>query len=85
MTNVLVSHISLQSLASVYRAMCRLCVLLRGNCRWSVELEETTCVLRMETEHLTKTQIGELLRLAGFDGEANLTSRLNPGPPTEEA
>ena len=48
-------------------------------------MEVTTCVLRVETDHLTQTQIGELLRLAGFDGEANLTSRLNPGLPTEEA
>lgn len=81
----IVYRISLWSLASVYRAVCRLCTLLQGDCRRSVEMEETTCILRIETEHLTQAQLYELMTLTGFDCKGNLTSRFDPGLPTGEA
>lgn len=70
MSNVLVFRTNINTAERVYRAACRLCILLRGNCRWSVDrsdgpMEDCDCVLRIETETLTEADIIRLLKRAG--------------------
>ncbi|MFD2571104.1 hypothetical protein ACFSUS_10695 [Spirosoma soli] len=65
MTNVLVFRTNINSDKRIHQAACRLCK-LRGICRWSIDLEDSDCVLRVETDQLTEADIIRLLTRAGF-------------------
>ncbi|RCR69999.1 hypothetical protein [Larkinella punicea] len=45
--NVLVFRTNINSGQRLHKAACRLCK-LRGICRWSVDMEDRDCVLRIE-------------------------------------
>ncbi|SOD92425.1 hypothetical protein [Spirosoma fluviale] len=61
--NVLVFQTNINTDERVHRAACRLCK-LRAICRWSIDLED--CVLRVESESLTETDVIRLLTKAGL-------------------
>ncbi len=63
--NVLVFRTNINSAQRVHRAACRLCK-LRGICRWSVDLEDGDCVLRVEADNLTEQDIIRPLLKAGL-------------------
>ncbi|WP_460952548.1 hypothetical protein [Spirosoma daeguense] len=65
MRNVLVFRTNINSDQRIHRAACRLCK-LRGICRWSIDLEDCDCVLRIETESHTESDIIRLLTKAGL-------------------
>ncbi len=67
MTNVLVFRTNLNTPERLYRAACRLCILMRGDFRWSVDAEDCDCVLRIETDSLTEGDIVHLLTQAGLE------------------
>ncbi|WP_265989007.1 hypothetical protein [Larkinella insperata] len=46
--NVLVFRTNINSAQRLHKAACRLCK-LRSICRWSVDMEDRDCVLRIET------------------------------------
>lgn len=66
MTNVLIFRTNLNTAERMYRAACRLCILARGNFRWSVDLEDRDCVLRIETEQLTEADVVAVLTQVGL-------------------
>ena len=72
MTNVLVFQTNINTDERIHRAACRLC-LLKGICRWRIDLDDgedtTQCILRIETESLTETDIIRLLTAAGLQCE----------------
>ncbi|MCX6218862.1 hypothetical protein [Spirosoma sp.] len=61
--NVLAFRTNINTDERVHRAACRLCK-LRTICRWSIDLED--CVLRVESESLTETDVIRLLTKAGL-------------------
>ncbi|MVM38798.1 hypothetical protein GO730_16705 [Spirosoma sp. HMF3257] len=66
MKNVLVFRTNINTDERLHRAACRLCK-LRTICRWSVDLEDCDCVLRIEAEALTEAEVIRLLTRAGLD------------------
>jgi hypothetical protein len=66
MANVLVFRTNINSSQRVHQAACPLCM-LRGICRWSVDLEDHDCVLRIEAESLTESEIIRILTRAGLE------------------
>lgn len=63
--NVLVFKTNINTDERVHRAACRLCK-LRSVCRWSIDLEDEDCVLRIEAESLTEADVIRLLTKAGL-------------------
>ena len=63
MSRLLVFQTDINTDKRVHRAACRLCK-LKGICRWSLDVDD--CVLRIETNSLTETEIIQLLTRAGF-------------------
>lgn len=68
--NVLVFRTNINTDERVHRAACQLCK-LRGRsadavCKWSIDLEDCDCVLRIEAESLTATDVIRLLTRAGL-------------------
>lgn len=73
MTNVLTFRTNINTDERIHRAACRLC-LLKGICRWRIDLDDeggkpTQCILRIETESLTETDVIRLLTAAGLQCE----------------
>lgn len=62
---VLVFRTNIDCDARIHRAACRLC-LLRGICRWSIDVEDCDHVLRIETETLTERDVIHVLNRAGL-------------------
>lgn len=73
MTNVLVFRTNINTDERIHRAACRLC-LLKGICRWRIDLDDgegpAQCILRIESESLTETDVIRLLTMAGLQCEA---------------
>ncbi|GAB3252650.1 hypothetical protein GCM10027347_11880 [Larkinella harenae] len=72
--NVLVFRTNINSGQRLHKAACRLCK-LRGVCRWSVDMEDRDCVLRIEVPADTGQEYDEqtvirLLTKAGLRCEA---------------
>jgi hypothetical protein len=65
MNNVLVFRTDINTDERIHRAACWLCR-LKGVCRWSIDLEDHDCVLRIEAESLTETDVIRLLTRAGL-------------------
>ncbi|QHV95175.1 hypothetical protein [Spirosoma endbachense] len=70
MLNVLVFRTNINTDQRVHQVACQLCK-LRGQaadavCRWSIDLEDCDCVLRIETNSLTESDIIRLLTRAGL-------------------
>ncbi|WP_421829751.1 hypothetical protein [Larkinella sp.] len=68
--NVLVFRTNINSGQRLHKAACRLCK-LRGICRWSVDMEDRDCVLRIEAPEdspspLTEQVVIRLLTKAGI-------------------
>ena len=68
--NILVFRTNINTDERVHRAACQLCK-LRGQsadavCRWSIDLEDYRCVLRIEAEFLTEADVIRLLTGAGL-------------------
>ncbi|WP_138989342.1 hypothetical protein [Larkinella sp. C7] len=68
--NVLVFRTNINSGQRLHKAACRLCK-LRGICRWSVDMEDRDCVLRIESqenglESLNEQAVIRLLTKAGI-------------------
>lgn len=63
--NVLVFRTNINTDERVHRAACRLCK-LRGICKWSIDLEDHNCVLRIEADSLTEADVIRLLTRAGL-------------------
>ncbi|GAB3737197.1 hypothetical protein [Spirosoma lituiforme] len=73
MTHVLMFRTNINTDERIHRAACRLC-LLKGICRWRIDLDDengktTQCILRVETESLTETDVIRLLTAAGLQCE----------------
>jgi hypothetical protein len=71
--NVLVFRTNINSGQRLHKAACRLCK-LRGVCRWSVDMEDCDCVLRIETtadstEQFNEQAVIRLLTKAGLECE----------------
>lgn len=68
--NVLVFRTNINTDGRVHRAACRLCLLQNGTvCRWSIDLEDVDCVLRIETDTLTESDVCRALQRAGLTCE----------------
>lgn len=63
--NVLVFRTNINTDERVHRAACRLCK-LRGVCKWSIDLEDHDCVLRIEAESVTEADVVRMLTKAGL-------------------
>jgi hypothetical protein len=68
--NILVFRTNINTDERVHRAACQLCK-LRGRsaytvCRWSIDLEDCDCVLRIEAESLTAIDVIRLLNKVGL-------------------
>ena len=63
--NVLVFRTNINTDERIHRAACRLCK-LRAICRWSIDLDDVDCVLRIEAEALTEADVIRLLTRAGL-------------------
>ncbi len=63
--NVLVFRTNINTDERAHRVACRLSK-LSGTCHWSIDLEDEDCVLRIETESLTETDVIRLLTRAGL-------------------
>ncbi|RYF64991.1 MAG: hypothetical protein EOO39_25660 [Cytophagaceae bacterium] len=72
MATVLVFRTNINTDERIHRAACRLC-LLKGICRWRIDLNDaegtTQCILRIETESHTETDVIRLLTAAGLQCE----------------
>lgn len=72
MATVLVFRTNINTDERIHRAACRLC-LLKGICRWRIDLNDsegtTHCILRIETESHTETDVIRLLTAAGLQCE----------------
>ena len=68
--NVLVFRTNINTNERVHRAACQLCKLRERStdavCRWSIDLEDCDCVLRIEAESLTEAAVIRLLTRAGL-------------------
>ncbi|CCH51244.1 hypothetical protein BN8_00160 [Fibrisoma limi BUZ 3] len=63
--NVLVFRTNINSAQRVHKAACRLCK-LKGICRWSVDLEDCDCVLRIEAEKVEESDVVRTIQRAGL-------------------
>lgn len=63
--NVLVFRTNINTDERIHRAACRLCK-LQSVCRWSIDLEDCDCVLRIEAKTITETDVIRLLTKAGL-------------------
>lgn len=72
MATVLVFRTNINTDERIHRAACRLC-LLKGICRWRIDLNDgeglAQCILRIETELHTETDVVRLLTAAGLQCE----------------
>ncbi|WP_338872564.1 hypothetical protein WBJ53_28280 [Spirosoma sp. SC4-14] len=54
----------------VHRVACQLCKLQKQSghavCRWSIDLDDCDCTLRVEAESVTETDIIRILKKAGL-------------------
>ncbi|RRB02497.1 hypothetical protein [Larkinella rosea] len=71
--NVLVFRTNINSAQRLHKAACRLCK-LRGVCRWSVDMEDRDCVLRIEApedsaEPYSEQTVIRMLTKAGLECE----------------
>lgn len=66
MAHVLVFRTNINSAERLYRTACRLCLLLHGDFRWTVDMEDCDCVLRIETDSITEADVIRLVRQAGL-------------------
>ncbi|RIV19035.1 hypothetical protein DYU11_26420 [Fibrisoma montanum] len=66
--NVLVFRTNINSAQRVHQAACRLCK-LKGICRWSVDLEDCDCVLRIEAETVAEVDVIRVMQKAGLKCE----------------
>lgn len=63
--DVLVFRTNINTDERLHRAACRLCK-LRTICRWSIDLEDGDCVLRIEADTLVEADVIRLLTRAGL-------------------
>lgn len=70
MATVLVFRTNINTDERIHRAACQLCKLrgrcASGACRWSIDLEDHDCVLRIEAESLTEADVIRQLTRAGL-------------------
>ncbi|WP_460950312.1 hypothetical protein [Spirosoma daeguense] len=64
--SVLVFRTNINSDERIHRAACQLCK-LRSICRWSIDLEDYDCVLRIEADSLKEADIIRVLARVGLE------------------
>ena len=67
MANVLVFRTNINSLDRLYQMACLICKLQHNVSRWNVDMEDCDCVLRIETDLITETEVVSLVRQAGLN------------------
>lgn len=66
--NVLVFRTNINTAQRVHTAACQLC-LLKGICRWSVDMEDQNCVLRIEAKKLKESDVIRVMQDTGLQCE----------------
>ncbi len=61
MAYILVFRTDINSTKRLYQVAFQLCLLLHGNIRWSVDMEDCDCVLRIETDTVTEAEVISLV------------------------
>lgn len=64
---MLVFRTNINTAERFHRTACQLCMLLKGQGQWNVDMEDCDCVLRIETECVTEAAVIDLLMGAGLE------------------